>query len=160
MEIRKLTADDSAGLAAFYASLSDEVNWFYRPFDDPTEEVLREHLAGGDAGRHVILGIVDDDGSIAGHAFILSVASEGPVFGIGLHQSIHGKGLGRRLTVAILEEAGRLALPLVTLTVMKENVRAKTLYQSLGFELRGECGFRSPGDSLYMERLAPGPHRT
>jgi len=155
MEFRRLTADDSARLTAFYASLSDEVNWFYRPFADPTEEVLREHLVGGDEGRHIILGIVEDSGTIVGHAFILSVASEDPTFGIGLHQSVHGRGWGRKLTVAILEEADRLGLPLVTLTVMKENVRAKALYESLGFRLTGECDFRSPGDSWCMERRGP-----
>lgn len=154
MEFRRLTADDSARLTAFYASLSDEVNWFYRPFADPSEEVLREHLTGGDEGRHIILGIVEEGGAILGHAFILSVASEDPTFGIGLHQSIHGRGLGRALMVAVLDEADRLGLPLVTLTVMKANTRAMALYESLGFRVTGECDFRSPGDSWCMERRA------
>jgi len=155
MRIRRLTTNDTARLVAFYESLSDEVHWFYRPFTDITAEALWDHLAGSDDLRHIIKGVVDDTGAVVGHAFILNTDGPEPVLGIGLHQSVHGKGLGRELMVRVLDEADAWGLPLVTLTVVKTNHRAVRLYESLGFEIRGEVSFRSENDSHYMERHRP-----
>lgn len=150
--IQRLATADADRLLDFYHSLSDEVQWFYRPFGDVEEASIREHLDGAEAGRHIALAIVREDGVVLGHAFIAEVRGVEPVLGIGLHQSIHGMGWGRRLMEAVLAEADCMSVPFVTLTVLKSNHRAKTLYDSLGFVVEGESTFRSENDSYYMVR--------
>jgi ribosomal protein S18 acetylase RimI-like enzyme len=154
MTIRELTSTDRDRLLAFYLSLDDDVNWFYRPFGDATPDKLAGHLVQAEAGRAISLGLCEegDGGGILGHAFISNTDTARPVFGIGLHQRVIGQGWGRRLMEACLAEADRQGLPLVALTVLKTNERAVPLYESLGFVRTGEATFRAGNDSLAMER--------
>jgi len=151
--IRKLTSSDTDGLLTFYRTLSENIVRFFEPFGRGNDDAVRNHLAETDAGKHISIGLVGSDGAIEGHVFILSVADERPVFGIGLQEHLHGMGWGRKLATAVLEEADDWGLPLITLTVLKTNHRAQNLYASLGFETKGEHSFRQENDSWYMERL-------
>ena len=113
------------------------------------------HLEQAAQGKHVTLGLVDAGGTICGHGFVLLLHEPKPVFGIGLHQDLHGQGWGRRLMQATLDEADAQRIPLVTLTVLKDNLRAKALYEKMGFSTKGEATFRLPDDCFYMERTRP-----
>jgi ribosomal protein S18 acetylase RimI-like enzyme len=156
LRVRPLTAADTAALLAFYHSLPEAVTRFFLPFGVVvTEEALRAHLEGAEAGRNVSLGLVGEAGEIQGHAFLQGVDTERPVFGIGLRERLLGQGWGRRLMRQALEEGDALGLPKTTLTVVKANRRALALYEKMGFAIRGECAFRAPGDSWYMERVRP-----
>ena len=150
MRIRKLSSSDADSLLAFYTSLSEGVTFMFRPFAEVTVAAMSDHLA--DAGKHISLGIVADDGTIMGHGFVLHIEADKPVFGIGLHQSIHGRGWGYKLMRGVLREADDGKRPLVTLTVLKVNRRARALYEKMGFVLKGEATFRASNDSYYMER--------
>ena len=61
-------------------------------------------------------------------------------------------GLGRALMEALLAEADARSLPEVHLTVLKDNVRACNLYESVDFLVVGETKFREENDSLCMVR--------
>ena len=152
MRIRKLGGTDAESLVAFYTSLSQAVTFMFQPFAEVNEAVMSDHLAKADTGKHLSFGIVADDGTIMGHGFILHIDSDKPVLGIGLHQSIHGRGWGHKLMGGVLREADDGKRPLVTLTVLKVNRRARALYEKMGFVLRGEATFRESNDSYYMER--------
>ena len=152
MRIRKLGGTDAESLRAFYASLSQAVTVMFQPFAEVTKAAMRDHLAEADTGRHLSFGIVADDGTVMGHGFILHINSDKPVFGIGLHQSIHGRGWGHKLMRSVLSEADDGKRSPVTLTVLKVNRRARALYEKMGFVLRGEATFRENNDSYYMER--------
>ncbi len=158
MEIRPLSSGDCGPLLAFYLSLSGEVSWFYRPFGDITREKLAAHLAEAGTGQTIALGLWEREergGRLLGHAFISGVREERPTFGIGLHQTVLGRGWGRKLMSACLAEADRRELPLVTLTVLESNDRAIPLYESLGFRRTGQATFRADNDSVAMERHHP-----
>jgi ribosomal protein S18 acetylase RimI-like enzyme len=153
MEIRTLAADDLPALLSFYTGLPESVTSLFEPFGPRvTEETLRKHLAGADAGTHVSLGLADPGGAIHGHVFILDILGASPVFGIGLAEDAQGRGWGRRMAGAVLAEADARGVKRVTLTVVKANVRAWTLYESLGFRRTGETTFRDPNDSYCMEK--------
>ena len=152
MLIRRLTVSDVGALLEFYDSLTEAVTYFFSPWPEFTEEVLRDHLAGADAGRHVVLALVTPEGSVEGHGFMWNVDSDKPVLGIGLRERAQGHGWGRLLMEALLTEADARSLPEVHLTVLKDNRRARTLYESLGFETIGETTFRGENDSLCMVR--------
>jgi ribosomal protein S18 acetylase RimI-like enzyme len=153
--IRTLEPLDTLRLVAFYESLSAEVHARFRPFEPPVDATLRPHLDEAAQGKHFALGLIGAEGTIWGHGFVLLVREPKPVFGIGLHQDIHGQGWGRRLMQATLDEADARRLPLMTLTVLKSNTRAQALYDKMGFCIKGDATFRAPNDSLYMERELP-----
>jgi ribosomal protein S18 acetylase RimI-like enzyme len=52
----------------------------------------------------------------------------------------------------VLREADKRNLPIITLTVLKDNSNARKLYEKMGFEIKGEETFRQEKDSHYMER--------
>jgi ribosomal protein S18 acetylase RimI-like enzyme len=156
MLIRPLTSADLAALREFYDSLTAAVTCFFQPWPEATEAVLRDHLAGGEAGRHVVLAMVAPEGSVEGHGFLWNVDSDHPVLGIGLRERAQGQGWGRALLQALLTEADARRLPEVHLTVLQDNVRARRLYQSVGFLVVGEATFRGENDSLRMVRRRVG----
>ena len=137
LRIDELSADDAPALLAFYDDLADFIVRAYRPYGwEIAEEMLREgpvaRTAGGDE-----LGMVlrDEGGTIWGHAFLSEIKSGSAHFGIGIHQTLLGKGLGRGLMVALLDAAERQAdLTEIRLTCVQDNDAAVTLYTSLGFE--------------------------
>ena len=152
MRIRKLSRRDMKPLLAFYQSLSEAVTFLFQPFAEPDDAVIQHHLCGADIEEHLSFGIVADDGTILGHGFVLYIDADEPVFGIGLHQSIHGRGWGRKLMEYVLGEADARRKPLLTLTVLKVNTRARGLYEKTGFVVKGEATFRDCNDSYCMER--------
>ncbi len=153
--IRPLQPLDAQRLLAFYSSLSEAVHGSFRPFDPITEPTFQTHLEEAAHGKHLTLGLLNGAGTIGGHGFVLLLHEPKPVFGIGLHQDIHGQGWGRRLMQATLDEADARQIPLLTLTVLKENTRARTLYEKMGFATKGDATFRLPNDCFYMERARP-----
>ena len=155
---RDLTAKDTEKLLRFYESLSERVARMFRPFDPISREVLHTHLLEADAGKHISLALFRQDATVQGHAFVLFLNREKPVFGIGLHEHLHGQGWGRQMASTVLERADASGLPLVTLTVLKENTRAISLYHKIGFKMRGEATFREQDDSYYLERMLPHDH--
>ena len=160
--IRDLAPSDGGRLLAFYQSLSESVTRLFRPFDPVNEEVIWGHLAETEAGKHISIGLLTKDGTVKGHGFVLFLDKDKPVFGVGLHESAHGLGWGRILAQAVLDRADAQRIPLVTLTVIKTNSRAMSLYEKLRFVNKGEETYREKHDSYYMERIFPsgGQRRT
>jgi GNAT superfamily N-acetyltransferase len=153
--IRPLTGADCAQLGVFYRSLSQAITRFFRPFAEINDETMQNHLDHARSEKHISLGLADKMGRIYGHAFVLSTDAPRPTFGIGLRDGLQGRGWGRRLMQAVLDDADSRGLPLVALTVVKNNEQAKSLYLKMGFVVRGETTFREENDSFYMERVAP-----
>ena len=156
--IRPLTMADVSGLLKFYQTLAPAVKKFYQPFGpEVKEDAIVNHLRETDAGRNISLGLIGPDGSIEGHAFVLSIDTVKPIFGIGLQERVHGLGMGKKMMTMILKECDKDKLPLVCLTVLKENARARTMYEKMGFALKGEATFKEKNDSYYMERVSASP---
>lgn len=153
--IRPLVSADADALLRFYRALPPWIVRWFEPFRDPTRDVLEQHLRAAAAGNHVSLGLVDPAGAVLGHAFILGIREPRPVLGIGLCEQAIGHGCGRRLMAALLRAADARELPRVTLTVFKDNPRARHLYETCGFAVTGEHACRAPADSWAMERRGP-----
>jgi RimJ/RimL family protein N-acetyltransferase len=151
--IKSLSLADDKKLLDFYLDLPAAVTEFYQPFGSKVDgDIILNHLKETEAGRHISLGLFDFEDNIAGHSFILFIDTAKPVFGIGLHPRMQGHGYGGRLMEMILLSARELNLPLVTLTVIKNNAKAIALYTKVGFSIKGEETFRKPNDSFYMEK--------
>ena len=146
-----LEVSDSRRLFEFYSYLTTPVTEFYQPFREITAEVFRSHLLETVSGKHISFGL-EDNGEIVGHAFLMHIDEKHPVFGIGLAELYHGRGLGRKLMEKVLAEAQRREVGHITLTVLKHNSRALTLYRSFGFVMAAEHTFKRKNDSYFMIR--------
>ncbi len=94
--------------------------------------------------------VAEADGRIVGTAGIDAVGSAEKVrhragFGISVEKAFWGLGIGRALTEACIECAGRAGYAQMELEVLEGNERAIALYRSAGFEEYGRnpMGFRS-----------------
>jgi ribosomal protein S18 acetylase RimI-like enzyme len=152
MLIRHLTSADLAALLDFYGSLTEAVTYFFQPWPEATEEVLHRHLADAEAGKNLVLALMSAEGTIEGHGFVWNVDSDQPVLGIGLRERAQGQGWGRLLMEALLAEADARNLAQVRLTVLKDNLRARNLYESVGFVVEADATFRRENDSVTMVR--------
>ncbi|HEV2546147.1 MAG TPA: GNAT family protein [Stellaceae bacterium] len=63
--------------------------------------------------------------------------SHGGTLGMGLLGAQRGRGIGRRLLAATVEDAWRFGLERVELTVLVSNVHARRLYEAVGFHQEG-----------------------
>lgn len=154
-EIRPLARNDAPALLDFYRGLPDWIVHWYDPFPGIEEQRLNEHMRQAGAREAVSYVLCSADGAIHGHGFVLAVDTDAPVFGIGLCEAAIGRGLGRALMKRVIDEADRCGATSVTLTVFKDNARARRLYESFGFTCTGEASCRSTGDSYAMRRFRP-----
>ncbi len=149
LRIDELAPADLTPFLRFYCSLADHIVRTFRPYGwDITAALLADGpLARLAAGDELALVYRDEAGDIWGHAFLQGTLAGGATFGIGVHQSLLGKGLGRRLMSAILQAAERkLQLKEIRLIAVQDNAPAVELYKSQGFEITGE--FVSEDDGL------------
>ena len=151
IEIRQLESDDTELLYNFYQELAPEVHALYRPFEEVTREKIETHLSETDAHKHISWGLWDAD-RIVGHCFVMRKDDPNPIFGIGLDSRYHGRGYGEKIATEIIDHCDRLDIKNVTLTVLKHNVRAFTLYKKLGFAVHGDQTFKEENDSYFMIR--------
>lgn len=156
LTIRPLRLADADALLRFYRELPPWIVHWFEPFPEADRTTIGEHLAGAAAGDAISLGLIARDGTVCGHAFLLDLSAAHAVFGCGLREAIIHMGHGRRLMQAVMAEADKRRIPKVSLTVFKDNLRARRLYESFGFVDAGDVKCRKPGDSLLMERLCNG----
>ena len=105
------------------------------------------------------------DGKVIGSAGLHPVENRrrahAATIGMGVHDDYAGRGAGRALLAALLEQADRwLNFSRVELTVWSDNARAIALYEHAGFEREGlhkAYAFRDGAyvDALAMARLRP-----
>ena len=75
-----------------------------------------------------------------------------PSLGIAVRTSAQGRGLGRLMMAHLHAEAGRRGATVVRLRVHPDNVRARRLYESLGYAYAGE----DRGELVMLVDLEPG----
>lgn len=144
-----LRPEDEDRLLKFYESLGEAVTDTFRPFQEITCAVIQTHLSETKAGHHISIGL-DQPPEIVGHGFIMNVDKPHPVFGIGIEEVLHGRGWGRRLMGAVFKKARERGVKHMTLTVLKHNRGALSLYRSFGFKVVTDHTFRLENDSYLM----------
>ena len=90
-----------------------------------------------------------------GYAFISQLGESVPFLGIGLIDNATGIGLGRQVMKFLIKYARAAGHAKLSLSVMVRNVRARALYESLGFTYLGGQVWDDNGDgwSLRMEKV-------
>lgn len=103
--------------------------------------------------RHYLVAV--DNEQVQGYAGLCDYPDEAFVQTIAVAQAAQGKGIGRLLLKALLDEAARRKQSRVLLEVRADNDRAIDLYERFGFRRSGlRRGYYSPSgaDALVMMR--------
>ncbi|WP_460518261.1 GNAT family N-acetyltransferase [Flindersiella endophytica] len=137
ISLRTATRDDIPVLADVLANVQAQ--------DDPAIEVgeRRTEIAAwiedgfGRDEPESVLSIIEVDGVAAGRFRVVRFADRIFLGGIQIHPAFQGRGIGTQLITALIEECRSTGKPL-TLDVDRDNLRARSLYERLGFEQTAE----------------------
>jgi len=143
LALRSIRFEDAFFLRDLYADLRAEelaaVDWppaQKRAFTDSQYDLQDAHF--GRAHPHAWRLIVERRGKAVGRLYLDDTPEGLLVVDIGLLALVRGKGIGGDLLKAAQAQARRQGSPGVWLHVLKDNVRARTLYERLGFAATGE----------------------
>ena len=95
-----------------------------------SRESFRQELTRNVAARYLV---AEEDGQILGYAGAWIILDESHITNIAIREDARGRGLGKRLTAALLQILSNLGACYATLEVRVSNTRAQNLYKSLGF---------------------------
>lgn len=126
MTISKLTAEHVNAIHRV------EESCFQSPWSENTIEALLN------SNNAQCFGYFEDD-VLVGYIALEWVLDEGSLTNLAVLPAFRRRGIAEKLTVALIEEAQRLNLQLVTLEVRVSNTPASNLYRKMGFE---EVGVR------------------
>lgn len=154
---RRLRANDADELCSFYAGLSSESIRLFRPLGvETTVEVCRGICQENGPDREVKFDLCAwHEGVIVGWCFLWKLDSPEPVFGLSVADAWQGRGIGKSLAQRIMSVAARRGIKKVILTVVKENLNARRLYEKLSFSCYGE--FVHNDDGLTYLRMSASP---
>ena len=135
--VRPLDAGDAVALRRFNAGLSAATRSLFLPhaYDEIT---LARHIERSRRGRDRAYLAFDEDGAVAGYAFLWEFDQSVPLLGVGLADSWQGRGLGEPLMQRLIDDARTAGCAGIELTTLPTNERAFRLYRRVGFESIGE----------------------
>jgi ribosomal protein S18 acetylase RimI-like enzyme len=147
MEFRVVGPEDEGMLADLFTEIDET---FFRPHPFTRDEAAR---IAGQAGQDAYALLVED-GRAAAYG-MLRGWNEGyavPSLGIAVRTSAQGRGLGRLMMAHLHAEAERRGATVVRLRVHPDNIKARGLYESLGYAYSGE----ERGELVMLVDLATG----
>ena len=100
---------------------------FARPW---SRESFRQELTRNVAARYLV---AEENGRVTGYAGAWIILDESHITNIAVTEDARGRGIGRRLTEALMQILSNLGAGYATLEVRVSNLRAQNLYKSLGF---------------------------
>lgn len=125
---------------AFVAGLARQVFSMYGDYD----RILPDCL--DDPRFHTL--VAEQEGCCVGFCMLSIGDGVGEVVAVAVDPSWQGRGFGKTLMQAILEDAGKRGIRLLVLRTATRNRTAQELFQSLGFEKTGqEEGYYTAGQS-------------
>lgn len=144
--LRAARMSDAAVLAAIEAAVFPDA-W--------SVEAFRESLRS----PHTRVTVADVGGDLVGYAVLFVAADEAELANIAVVPEARGRGLGRRLLDAALDEAAAAGAHAVYLEVRASNTPAQQLYASAGFTRIGERRgyYRDPDEDAWVMRRALAP---
>jgi RimJ/RimL family protein N-acetyltransferase len=145
-----LVPEDVDRLYEFYDSLPPETVRLFKPYGNkPSRDVLiKGPIKRIQEGKEY--GLIVKNKNILGHAYLRLIADKQAGFGIGLSPSITSKGWGRALMERLINEGvSILKIEKINLIVVKENIKAISLYKKWGFFITKQYKNQSDGLDYY-----------
>ncbi|MFH1511797.1 MAG: ribosomal protein S18-alanine N-acetyltransferase [Bacillota bacterium] len=123
MIIRRMTKADIQAVFAI------EMQTFSVPWPEAS---FHHEMDENPAARYLVA--AEDDGTVIGYAGAWLIFEEGHITNVAVREDCRGRGVGRRLTEALIQYAANLGVKYMTLEVRKSNLTAQGMYRKLGFE--------------------------
>ncbi|MCI8520997.1 MAG: ribosomal protein S18-alanine N-acetyltransferase [Clostridia bacterium] len=123
--ITRMTEEDICEIAEL-DKLCFKVSWSEKSFRDEMQNKLAVYFTA------------KKDGECIGYAGFWNVSGEGGITNIAVLPEYRRMGVGTALVSALVREAEKLCLDILTLEVRKSNFAAQGLYNSFGFDIIGE----------------------
>ena len=95
-----------------------------------SRESFRQELERNVAARYLV---AETEGQVVGYAGAWIILDESHITNIAIAEAYRGRGIGKRLTQALLQYLSNLGACYATLEVRVSNERAQNLYRGLGF---------------------------
>lgn len=121
VRIRRMRTGDVDAVTAI------EQATFARPW---SRESFRQEMERNKAARYLV---AEKGGEVIGYAGAWIILDESHITNIAVAEAERGRGVGRKLTEALMQYISNLGAAYATLEVRVSNVRAQNLYKSLGF---------------------------
>ena len=118
--IRPMNAGDLDAVTAIEAAT------FARPW---SRQSFQQELERNVAARYLV---AEKNGQVVGYAGAWIILDESHITNIAITEAERGKGIGRKLTEALMQYLSNLGASYATLEVRVSNERAQHLYKSLG----------------------------
>ena len=118
--IERLTYEHLGGIAEL------EELCFSLPWSEKALELLLE-------GSNVGFVALDKNKRVVAYGGMLCVLDEGQITNIATHPELRRKGLGEKVTSALVEYGSQNGLNVISLEVRESNAAAISLYEKLGF---------------------------
>ncbi len=96
-----------------------------------SEESIRHDILENPVSRWLIM--ADPEDHVIAYAGMWLVIDEGHVLNVAVRRTDQGKGYGRIIMNALIQEARNEGMRLMTLEVRRSNLRAQELYHRCGF---------------------------
>lgn len=108
---------------------------------------------------HALVAVHGPEETIVGYIVFWIVRDEAQINNIAVHPDRRGKGFGRGMLAATLEEMKASGIKTVTLEVRESNLTALGLYRSLGFQVVGRRRdyYTNPREDALAMLLTFGP---
>ena len=137
--LRRLTSGDAPALCDYYERLSLASKRTFAPFGQyPRLEQYEDVVRGNDPQNGDKFDLVTVAGAeIVGWSFVWGLNAAEPVFGIGVADAYHGRGVGTALMDGVLAAMRERGIPMLYLTVVTDNERAWAMYSRRGFKRYG-----------------------
>ncbi|MEU5577822.1 GNAT family N-acetyltransferase [Streptomyces huasconensis] len=156
MHIRTALPEDDAALARLDRALWSTLH-AVQPRPEPPYEPFfndrfgpHDHLVAELAGR--LVGYV----KLGYPTPLLTNAHVRQIQGLAVAEDVRGKGIGRRLIRAAVDEARRQGAVRITLRVLGHNAPARKLYEAEGFEIEGVLPGEFLLDGVFVDDVLMG----
>lgn len=134
--IREVTNDDEPLICEFFDNMGPYSRSLFNRRDYNKNGILK-FIRKPDKTRKYFLALID--GKMAGYVFFLDFNTSIPSLGIAVRDELQGKGLGKKLMLFAEDFILKSGKGGIQLTTHIANLRAQTLYESVGFVCTGLC---------------------
>ena len=146
--LREMRGGDEASIEEFFDALDPVSTALFNRRGYNKRGALRFCTKGDPHRRYWIAEL---DGRMAGYVFFLDFHTSIPELGVAVRSDLQGQGLGKHLVEFAISTAADCGKGGIQLTTHVANLRAQTLYETLGFVCMGSC--KNGTELFYLYRF-------